>query len=164
MDTRERGWPASLVRIAAILTFVAAGEIVARSGMVGSILLPPPSVVARTGWRLVSSQELFGHVWSSLFRVLLGFGLASAVAIPLGVIAGWYPFVFHAVDPLIELFRPIPVLALLPMAILWFGIGETSKIFLIFYTTVFLVLLNTMVGVSAVPRNQIRSEIGRAHV
>ena len=71
MDTRERGWPASLVRIAAILTFVASWEIVARSGMVGSILLPPPSVVARTGWRLVSSQELFGHVWSSLFRVLL---------------------------------------------------------------------------------------------
>ncbi len=147
MDTRERGWPASLVRIAAILTFVASWEIVARSGMVGSILLPPPSVVARTGWRLVSSQELFGHVWSSLFRVLLGFGLASAVAIPLGVIAGWYPFVFHVVDPLIELFRPIPVLALLPMAILWFGIGETSKIFMVTYAAFFPVFINTLAGV-----------------
>jgi ABC-type nitrate/sulfonate/bicarbonate transport system permease component len=147
MDIRERRVSTAAVRIGAIVTFVLAWEVLARSGFVGSILLPPPSVVARTGWRLLATRELFGHIWSSLGRVLVGFGLASVLAILLGIIAGWYPLVFNAVDPLIELFRPVPVLALLPMAILWFGIGETSKIFMITYAAFFPVFLNTLAGV-----------------
>jgi len=147
MEVLGRTLPASAVRISAVALFLLGWELLARSGLVGSILLPPPSVIARTGARLVSSGELFGHMWSSLGRVLLGFALATAMAIPLGVVAGWYPLVFHAVDPLIELFRPIPVLALLPMAILWFGIGETSKVFMVTYAAFFPVFLNTLAGV-----------------
>lgn len=147
MEALETRSSARLVRITAILVFVVGWEILARSGLVMSILLPPPSVVARTGWRLLSSGELFGHVWSSLGRVLVGFFLASMAAVPLGIVAGWYTLVFHAVDPIIELFRPIPVLALLPMAILWFGIGETSKIFMVTYAAFFPVFINTLAGV-----------------
>jgi ABC-type nitrate/sulfonate/bicarbonate transport system permease component len=147
METPERRASARLVRLAAVAVFVAVWEIVARTLLVTSILLPPPSVVAQTGWRLLSSGELVGHVWSSLGRVLAGFFLASLAAVPLGVAAGWYTLVFHVVDPIIELFRPIPVLALLPMAILWFGIGESSKVFMVTYAAFFPVFLNTLAGV-----------------
>lgn len=136
-----------LTRIAAIVVFILLWEAVARSGWFSSILLPPPSLVAMTGWNLLTGGELLKHVWTSLGRVLLGFGIAAVIAIPLGVIAGSTPLLFNVVDPIIELFRPIPVLALLPLAILWFGIGEASKIFIITYAAFFPIFINTVAGV-----------------
>lgn len=135
------------VRLAAVVLFVLGWEAVARSGLVASILLPPPSLVGRTGWRLLADGELMTHAGASLGRALTGFVLASVIAIPLGLVAGWYRIVFHVVDTIVELFRPIPVLALLPMAILWFGIGEASKLFIITYGSFFPIFINTLAGV-----------------
>lgn len=147
METQERRSLARLTRILAVVIFVLGWEILARSGLVSSLLLPPPSAIAATGWRLLSGGELLGHIWSSLGRVLVGFFLATIVAVPLGVLAGSNAIIFNLVDPIIELFRPIPVLALLPLAILWFGIGEASKIFIITYAAFFPVFINTLAGV-----------------
>ena len=138
---------ARLTRIGAILAFVLAWEAVARSGLFSSILLPPPSLVAMTGFKLLTGGELLGHIWTSLGRVLLGFGIAAVIAIPLGIVAGSSPVLFNVVDPIIELFRPIPVLALLSLAILWFGIDEASKIFIITYAAFFPIFINTVAGV-----------------
>jgi ABC-type nitrate/sulfonate/bicarbonate transport system permease component len=147
MANPEKKSSARLTRIAAVVVFVLGWELLARSGLVSALLLPPPSLIAATGWRLLSGGELFGHVWASLGRVLAGFFLAAIFAVPLGVIAGSSNFVFNIVDPIIELFRPIPVLALLPLAILWFGIGEASKIFIITYAAFFPIFINTLAGV-----------------
>ena len=138
---------ARLTRIGAILAFVLVWEAVARSGLFSSILLPPPSLVAMTGFKLLTGGELLGHIWTSLGRVLLGFGIAAVVAIPLAIVAGSNAVLFNVVDPIIELFRPIPVLALLPLAILWFGIDEASKIFIITYAAFFPIFINTVAGV-----------------
>jgi ABC-type nitrate/sulfonate/bicarbonate transport system permease component len=139
--------PARVVRMGAIVAFLLLWETIARSGWFSSILLPPPSLVAMTGWKLLTGGELLKHVWTSLGRVLTGFGIAAVIAIPLGIVAGSTPLLFNVVDPLIELFRPIPVLALLPLAILWFGIGEASKIFIITYAAFFPIFINTVAGV-----------------
>lgn len=138
---------ARLTRICAVVVFLLLWEAIARSGMFSSILLPPPSLVAMTGFKLLTEGELLGHIWTSLGRVLIGFAIAAAIAIPLGIVAGSNPTLFNIVDPIIELFRPIPVLALLPLAILWFGIGEPSKIFIITYAAFFPVFINTVAGV-----------------
>lgn len=147
LEIRKKKLPARFIRIAAIAVFVLAWEAVARSGVFPPILLPPPSVVAMTGLKLVAGGELLGHIGTSLGRVLLGFFLAATLAIPLGIVAGSNALLFNVVDPIVELFRPIPVLALLPLAILWFGIGEASKIFIITYAAFFPIFINTLAGV-----------------
>jgi ABC-type nitrate/sulfonate/bicarbonate transport system permease component len=147
LEIREKKFPARLNRILAIVVFVLGWELLARSGLVSTLFLPPPSVVARTAWHLLLSGNLFGNIWASLIRVLAGFFLATILAIPLGTMAGMNTTIFNSVDPIIELFRPIPVLALLPLAILWFGIGESSKIFIITYAAFFPIFINTLAGV-----------------
>jgi ABC-type nitrate/sulfonate/bicarbonate transport system permease component len=147
LETRERRFPARLTRILAIVVFVLGWEILSRSGLVSTLFLPPPSVVARTGWHLLLNGSLFGNISASLGRVLAGFFLATLLAIPLGIVAGMSTTIFNSIDPIIELFRPIPVLALLPLAILWFGIGESSKIFIITYAAFFPIFINTLAGV-----------------
>jgi len=147
VETRQRKFSARLNRVLAIGAFLLGWELLSRSGMVSPLFLPPPSAVARTGLQLLLSGNLFDNVWASLCRVLIGFFLAALLAIPLGIIAGMNAVVFNSVDPIIELFRPIPVLALLPLAILWFGIGESSKIFIITYAAFFPIFINTLAGV-----------------
>ena len=90
-------------------------------------------------------------------RISVGFVLGSVVGVPLGLTMGLFRPVRVFFEPYVQFLRFVPAIAWLIPAILWFGIGERSKVFLIFYTTVFLVLLNTMVGVASVPRNQIRA-------
>jgi NitT/TauT family transport system permease protein len=83
--------------------------------------------------------------------------LGTLVGVPVGLAMGMFRPVRVFLEPYVQFFRFVPPVAWIIPAILWFGIGETSKIFLIFYTTVFFVLLNTLAGVTAVARNQIRS-------
>jgi NitT/TauT family transport system permease protein len=100
---------------------------------------------------------LLHHVGVSLVRIAIGFTLGTLVGVPVGLAMGLFRPVAIVLEPYVQFFRFVPPVAWIIPAILWFGIGETSKIFLIFYTTVYLVLLNTMAGVAAVARNQIRS-------
>jgi NitT/TauT family transport system permease protein len=100
---------------------------------------------------------LFYHVGVSLARIAVGFLLGTVVGVPLGLAMGLFRPIAVVLEPYVQFFRFVPPVAWIIPAILWFGIGETSKIFLIFYTTVFLVLFNTMAGVAAIARNQIRS-------
>ena len=110
-------------------------------------LLPPPLLTARAFFELLISGELFVHAGASLGRVIVAWLLSAAIAIPLGLAMGRWRRFEKIVDPVIELFRPISPLAWIPLAILWFGIGETGKIFIIFIATFFPILLNTVSGV-----------------
>ncbi len=122
-----------------------------------SILFPSPVRTLEALAAMLREGVLPHHVGVSLGRIALGFAAGTLIGVPLGLAMGMFRPVLIGLEPYVQFFRFVPPVAWIIPAILWFGIGETSKIFLIFYTTVFLVLLNTMVGVSAVPRNQVRS-------
>jgi NitT/TauT family transport system permease protein len=130
---------------------------VASTRWVPSILFPTPLRTLEAWAVMVREGVLPHHVVVSLARIAAGFVAGTLIGVPVGLAMGLFPPVLIFLEPYVQFFRFVPPVAWIIPAILWFGIGETSKIFLIFYTTVFLVLFNTMVGVSAVARNQIRS-------
>jgi ABC-type nitrate/sulfonate/bicarbonate transport system permease component len=113
-------------------------------------ILPPPMLAAETFVHLIATGELFHHIGASLRRVLIAWLIGSAVAVPLGLAMGRSRAFERIVDPVVELFRPISPLAWIPLAILWFGIGEAGKIFIIFIATFFPIVLNTVAGVKGV--------------
>jgi ABC-type nitrate/sulfonate/bicarbonate transport system permease component len=94
---------------------------------------------------------LHNHMLYSLYRVVLGYAVASLLAIPLGLLMGWSAKLLKMIRPLIEVVRPIPPLAWIPIAILWFGIGIKSAAFIIFLGAFFPILLNTISGVLSIP-------------
>ena len=118
---------------------------------------PSPLLVLATGQEMVASGELFVHIGISLERILTGFLIGSAIAAPAGLLMGSVRIVRLIFDPYVQFFRFVPSLAWLTPVVLWFGIGETSKILIIIYTTVFIVLINTMVGVSHIAPNKLRA-------
>ena len=121
-----------------------------------AVLLPPPSEVLLAGWELLRSGELLVHLWASLKRELIAFVFAL-VAIPLGVAMGWWRRVHDMVDPVVELLRPIPPIAWIPLSILWFGVGDLQNQFIIFLGIFFPVLINTIIGVKNIEPNLIRA-------
>lgn len=131
----------SAVRAVAILgglvLWAAFTAVNARVELVNPVLLPTPVEVGRVALDLGASGELARHVVTSLWRVVQGFGLAAVVALGLGVLVGLCVPLRLMAEPVIELLRPIPPLAFLPMFLVWFGLGEASKVAFIGYTTFF---------------------------
>jgi NitT/TauT family transport system permease protein len=125
--------------------------------LVSSVLFPPPLVVFRKGWTLVKNGVLIENLSASLERILVGFIAGSLLGIPIGLAMGSFRPVRKLLEPYTEFLRFIPSVAMITVAVIWFGIGEASKIFLIIYTTVFIVILNTAAGVSAIAPNKIRA-------
>lgn len=120
-------------------------------------ILPPPLLTLQTFIELIVSGEIFTHIGISLGRVVSAWCLSAIVAVPLGLAMGRSRRLEKLIDPFVELFRPISPLAWIPLAILWFGIGETGKIFIIFIATFFPILLNTVSGVKGVDPVLIRA-------
>jgi NitT/TauT family transport system permease protein/taurine transport system permease protein len=114
-------------------------------------LIPPPTKVLETAIPMIQSGELFRHAGISLMRVMVGFSLGSISAIVIGVIMGRLRIVNDFLDPIIEFLRYLSPTAMIPIAVIWFGIGEQSKYFLIFWGTFFFVLINTIAGVIRTP-------------
>jgi len=114
-------------------------------------LLPGPWGVVGGMRDLLEHGLLLKYVVASLFRVTWGFGLAVVTAIPLGMAIGWYRRAEMALNPLVQLLRPISPLAWIPIAILWFGVGDVSSIFLIFLGCFFPLLVTAMNAVRGVP-------------
>jgi ABC-type nitrate/sulfonate/bicarbonate transport system permease component len=110
------------------------------------VMLPPPTAVFSAAVDLMHRGVLATHVLDSLKRVLLAVGTASLIGIPLGLAMGWFPRFRGAVDPLLEFIRPIPPLAWIPLSILWFGIGDTQIVYIIFLAAFFPIVLNSMAG------------------
>lgn len=123
-------------------------------GFMPAIVLPSPEKVFFTIYEKilvpVGEEKLFGHIGVSLVRILVGVGIALGLAIPLGVLMGWYEDLDSLASPIIEVLRPIPPIAWIPLAILWFGIGLGSKVFIIAIGVFFPTLINTYIGVKFV--------------
>jgi ABC-type nitrate/sulfonate/bicarbonate transport system permease component len=113
-------------------------------------LLPSPLLTAQTFVHLIANGELPNDAAHSVFRVVAAWLLAAVVAVPLGFAMGRWRRIERLLDPVVELFRPISPLAWIPLAILWFGIDEGGKIFVVFIGTFFPILLNTIAGVKNV--------------
>lgn len=130
-------------------------QLLCATGVIPSFKLPSPAQVATGLVDLLTTgmppgHPLHLHIFYSLQRVLLGYTIALATAIPLGLLMGWSKTASTLFEPLIEMVRPIPPLAWIPLSILWFGIGINSAAFIIFLGAFFPVLLNTMSGVRGI--------------
>jgi ABC-type nitrate/sulfonate/bicarbonate transport system permease component len=130
---------------------------IASTWLVSSVLFPPPWKVVVKAIELIRDGTLGTEVAASLSRILIGFIGGSLIGIPIGLAIGSFTLVRRVLEPYTEFLRFIPATALITVAVIWFGIGEGAKIFLIIYTTVFAVIINTAAGVSAVAPNKIRA-------
>ncbi len=120
---------------------------VTAAGLVKPILLPPPGQVLDALLAMGGSGELAVHLGASIVRVLEGFALAAVLGVGLGLALGIFPLLFELADGVIQLIRPIPPIAWLPLAILWFGIEEGSKVFIITLGAFFPIFVNVLDGV-----------------
>jgi NitT/TauT family transport system permease protein len=121
------------------------------SGVVDSTFLPSPASVVKAGVDMASTGELFDDLWATTQRVLEGFGLAILVSVPLGILMGSFTAGQAFFEPLIGLLRYLPASAFIPLLIIWLGIGEPSKIAMLFIGTVFFNTLMTADVVRGVP-------------
>ena len=125
--------------------------------IVNPYILPGPIEVCNSAWDLILSGKLLKNTIDSLFKVFGGLILASIVAIPLGVLLGWYKTLEDLCSFVISILRPIPPIAWIPFSILWFGIGTVPAIFIIFMGCVFPILVYTLDGVKRTDKVLIES-------
>lgn len=135
--------------------------VVTALGLVKPFILPSPGDLIMELRALVAQgyaqKPLSEHVFSSLARTFTGLGLGLAVGIPLGLLMGANGTLFAILSPIFSFMRPIPPIAFIPLMILYFGIGEFSKVFLIFMAALWYVVLNASAGVRAVPQDLLRA-------
>jgi NitT/TauT family transport system permease protein len=110
---------------------------IAFSGFVNPSLVPTPHAVAAKFWELASEGRLLRDIWISTQRVFLGVALGTLLAVPVGFVLGWYREIRGFIDPLINFFRALPPIALIPLVIVYFGIGEMAKVVILFYASFF---------------------------
>lgn len=138
--------------VLAIVLALILWQVVAQFIVHYSFILPAPTDVASAFADLVGKGDIFIDLWTSLVHFAIGLLLALLVGIPLGIIMGWNRRIESFVDPVIELLRPIPPLAWIPFAIIWFGLTSFSAGFIIFIGAVFPIIINTYSGFRGVPR------------
>ena len=117
----------------------------------GTHIFPTPVQVLRGAAELVQKHVLAADIEDSLRRVGLGFGLAALLGVPLGLVLGWWPELNAVVNPLVQILRPISPIAWIPLAIVFFGVGESDAVFLIFLGAFFPILVAAVEGVRNVP-------------
>ncbi|MDX8502348.1 ABC transporter permease [Mesorhizobium sp. VK4C] len=139
-----------LSRYGVLLGFLALWQVAASSGWVNTAVLPPIDTIVAALWKGLAGGSLLGDIAISLQRAGFAFAAAVVVAIPLGLVMGQVRAVETALDPILQLFRQTSALALYPVFILLLGLGEASKVFVIFWATLFPLLLNTISGVKEV--------------
>lgn len=153
-----RGMLISGLTVAAVLIVWA---VVTQAGLVKPLFLPKLSAIVRAFMDAVEGNidgaPLLEHIGMSLMRVVSAFALAALIGIPVGLAMGLVPWIRAMLDPFIEFYRPLPPLAYLPLVIIWFGIGETSKILLIFLACFAPVTLAARAGVLAASADQINA-------
>lgn len=118
--------------------------------VISEVILPPPLQVARTAGSMLETGELQMDLWSSIRRIILGYSFATVAAIFIGAMAGRFLLVRGLLLPLLNFVRAISPTALVPVMIIWFGIGENSKVLLVGYTAFITVFFNTLAGVANV--------------
>jgi NitT/TauT family transport system permease protein len=122
-----------------------------------SVIFPTPWEVVTGTLELLENGTLWRHITASLLRVGAGFGLAVCVAVPLGLWMGWVAGAYRTLNPIFQILRPISPIAWIPIAILWFGVGDASPIYLIFISSVFPMVVQTTAGVHTIEKRYLRA-------
>jgi sulfonate transport system permease protein len=143
------------------LVLIALWQIAARLGWLSSRILPEPLSVLKSAWSLTVSGELWLHVKISAWRALSAFGVGGGLGLLLGILTGTFKQAETLLDTTIQMIRNIPALALIPLVILWFGIDETAKLFLVSIGVFFPVYLNTFHGIRSVDKGLV--EMARSY-
>ena len=137
--------------------------VITETGLVSPRFLASPRAIVLELLKMLrdgyTGASLFLHFWASVRRTLVGYLLAVAVGVPLGLLLGSNRVSYYLVTPVMTLLRPIPPIAYIPLVILWLGIGESSKILVIFMSAFLYVVLNTYSGVAQVPEGLIRAAV-----
>ncbi len=140
-------WRKTLAPWALPAALLLAWELAARIGWLSSRILPEPLAVAQAFWSLAESGELWEHLKTSLWRAASGFAIGAGAGLALGLLTGTWRQAETLLDTTLQMVRNIPALALIPLVILWFGIDETAKLFLLAVGVFFPVYLNTFHGI-----------------
>ncbi len=154
---RAFGRARDMVPLLAIAAILLCWQVAASNGWINRTVLASPSEVLAIAIAQVADGSLALHCGVSFARVLAGFTLGATLGVALGVVMGRIEIFRSAINPIVEIMRPIPPLAWIPLAIIWFGIGEASKVFLIAVTVFFPVVVNTFKGVTQIDPVVIRA-------
>lgn len=146
LETPQPIWVAPI----AILSLLVLWELLCRSGVVSALYLPSPSAIVGTGFEMTVSGELLINAQASLYRIAVGFVVGSIAGVLIGLVTGFSRLAEAVGNPVIQALYPVPKLALLPLIILWLGIGELSKVTIISLGVFFPVVINTYSGVKNV--------------
>jgi sulfonate transport system permease protein len=143
------------------LAIVLIWQIACEAGLVPARVLPAPSEVALAGWKLSLSGELARNIWVSFWRAAAGFVIGGGIGFAFGLANGLFELSNKLTDTTLQMVRNVPHLALIPLVILWFGIDETAKLFLVALGVFFPIYLNTLHGIRSVDPQLI--EMGRIY-
>ena len=154
MDTLHSAWRAALLPLAVLALWSGLTD----GGVVPKYVLPSPGQVVHAGWEFIAggasteaySGSFIKHFWASFQRVLAGFAIGAGIGIPLGVVLGYHRGLARYIEPTLQLTRSIPGICWLPLALIWFGIGNPSSIFLISLGSFYAVFIATLQGVKYV--------------
>lgn len=132
-------------------------QLVVKAGLFQELVMPAPWTVAKTFYQFFADGDFFVHLWASFTRIITGFFIGASLGVLLGILVGHFRLFERLLDPIIQALRPIPIAAWLPLAIVWFGIGDRPGIFLIVVGAFFPVFINTVHGVKYTPPILIRA-------
>lgn len=121
-----------VISLFSVLAFVTIWEMVGRLGLVSPVFLPSPSLIYREGVALFQSGIIQADILASTRRVLIGFGISTVIAVPLGLLMGTSVTLKAIFDPILSIIRPLPALSWIPLSMLWLGIGESQKYAIVF--------------------------------
>jgi ABC-type nitrate/sulfonate/bicarbonate transport system permease component len=153
--TRSKAW---IIRLASMIVVLLLWEVVGRR--INPLFMSYPSAIVRAGMAMAASGELAGAMASSFKTLLAGFAAAGVIGIALGLMIGRYRSVDAATDWLVNALYATPLIAVIPLVVLWLGLGDAAKLFVVTMLAVFPVLINTAAGVRNVPRSLI--DVGAA--
>ncbi|MEB5705151.1 aliphatic sulfonate ABC transporter permease SsuC [Pantoea anthophila] len=143
------------------LLLIVVWQIASQTGWLSTRILPAPEKIVTTFWRLTVSGELWQHLAISSWRALVGFAIGGSIGLILGLITGTSKTGERLLDTSVQMLRNVPHLALIPLVILWFGIDESAKIFLVALGTLFPIYLNTYHGIRNIDRGLV--EMARSY-
>lgn len=150
-------WNTRWLGVALIAVLLALWELAAASGAMPSLSFPPMSEILAAWWRLILSGELLRELGDSLWRMFAGYFIGVALGVLFGLLMGYFRVFYNLLEPITEVLRPIPSPAYLPIVILFLGIDDEMKIFMIAFASLFPVLINTYSGVRSVDPIQLQT-------
>lgn len=150
----------ALIGAATTLALLALWELAVQAGWADPLFTSSPLRILAAGYAMFADGSIYPHLAVSGLELLVGYSLAIAVAVPLGILFGWYPRLNAAFDPAISALYATPRIALVPLIVIWFGIGLGSKFAIIFLSALFPILINTIAGVQSVDRDFVK--VGRS--